>query len=101
MQHQRAAGAAPWCCMALLEERGLARLRGGPSELREIELEARTVEAQLGAGLLEALADHLGPDAGAGHAGAELGIVVLAAAHLAHTGHHTLGAVGHVLLEPL
>src|SRR5262245_63078989 len=90
---------APSC--ARLEQRCLPRLRRRPAELREVEFETHAVETQLRTGLVEALADHLRPDAGAGHARAEARVVVFAASHLAHPSHHALGLVGDVLLQPL
>src|SRR3954465_12130448 len=62
---------------------------------------AVAVQPEAPAGDVEALLDQLGEVAGAGHAGAEARIVVLAAAQLVDDADHVLGALRIGLGEPL
>src|SRR5579864_8026112 len=71
------------------------------SEVFSGERQGLLVELEPRARRLEALADHVGVGAGAGHALAPLGVVVLAAAHLADQPEHVLLAVGEIGREPL
>ena len=73
----------------------------GAPEARQVEFDALAVQAQAGAGLVEALAQQFGPHALPRHARAEARVVVAAAAHLAHARHDARGALGEVLLQPL
>ena len=82
-----------------------ARLRGTRRgwrrlEARQVQLDALAVQAQAGAGLVEALTQQLRPDALPGHARAEARVVVAATAHFAHTGHDARRTLGEVLLQP-
>ena len=59
------------------------------------------VVAQPGAGFVEPLLDELGPQAAAFHAGAKVGVVIFAAAHVVNTGHDTRCALRVVKAQPL
>eukprot|EP01136_Pigoraptor_vietnamica_P033088 Opistho-1_new@95607 len=82
-------------------EQFLLRAQGLRPEPRGVQRLALGVEAQARAGLVEALADQVGPDTTALHALRVVGVVVLAAAHLLHARHHAQGAVRVVQVQPL
>src|SRR5215471_2560042 len=80
-----------------------AELLPSPARRTEMlggEFDPVAVEAEPRAGGLEAPADHPRVGPGAGHALAPLGVVVLAAAHLADQREHVFLAVGEIRREP-
>src|ERR1043165_199981 len=90
------------------------RTRASPSKQRELlralarrremlggELQLAAIEAEPLTGRLEAATDHPGDRPRAGHALAPLGIVILAAAHVADQLEHMVVAIRKVLDQPL
>lgn len=84
-----------------LEQACLGCARALRAVLREVEFLALAVQSKPVGGLLETLTKQLRPDADAGHAAAELAVVVLAAPHFPDTSHDALSALWKVLLQPV
>src|SRR5580692_10205773 len=96
----RSAGARRELLRPASKQIELLRRRARRPEMFGGEFGLVDVEAEPGAGGLEALADHPGIGAAAGHALAERGVVVLAAAGLSDQREYVPLAVGEVRLQP-
>src|SRR6476620_4213078 len=82
------------------EQRELLRAFARRREVLGRKLELAPVEAEPLARGLEAPPDHPGDRPGAGHPLAPLGVVVLAAAHVADQLEHVPLAIGEILAQP-